>query len=230
MFKRTVSPDDLFRLKREREAADRAYNEALTALDGAVQQLQHRPRSLPAVDERQLGSLNELLSLEPAHAGPGGWRGLIRSVARRVAAPLIARQQAFNAAVVDHANRTATTHRDLVRALESALTLLHDELADLAKFETQLITYAQRVTPYVDTKDYEIDGLMRRINEDVAEAANDLERRLVGLAGALAGLATNCKSAGSRWWLGSDGLRPMSMSFARHRPASSASARLSSGS
>ena len=62
MFKRTVSPDDLFRLKREREAADRAYNEALTALDGAVQQLQHRPGSLPAVDERQLGSLNELLT------------------------------------------------------------------------------------------------------------------------------------------------------------------------
>ena len=52
------------------------------------------------------------------------------------------------------------------------------------------------MTPYVDTKDYEIDGLMRRINEDVAEAANDLERRLVGLAGALSGVSDELQK---RW-------------------------------
>ena len=33
---RTVSPDDLARLKRDREAADAAYNAALTAVDAAI--------------------------------------------------------------------------------------------------------------------------------------------------------------------------------------------------
>ena len=36
---RTISSDDLARLKRDREAVDRKYNAALTALDRAVQQL-----------------------------------------------------------------------------------------------------------------------------------------------------------------------------------------------
>ena len=36
MVKRMISADDLARLKRERESADRAYNDVLTALDAAV--------------------------------------------------------------------------------------------------------------------------------------------------------------------------------------------------
>ena len=36
MFKRTVSEDELARLKREREEADQKYNEALTQLDRSL--------------------------------------------------------------------------------------------------------------------------------------------------------------------------------------------------
>ena len=57
MTKRTISPEDLKRLYAERKAADRAYNDALTALADALQQLRDLPhrrrrttigRSLPS--------------------------------------------------------------------------------------------------------------------------------------------------------------------------------------
>ena len=48
-------PDDLAALKAERDAADREYNDALTRLDGAIQQLStdfpHPP--LPRSEEAQ---------------------------------------------------------------------------------------------------------------------------------------------------------------------------------
>ena len=44
MFKRTVSEDELARLKRKREEADQKYNEALTQLDRSLA----RPPELPS--------------------------------------------------------------------------------------------------------------------------------------------------------------------------------------
>ena len=44
MFQRTVSREDLDRLRQEREAADRAYNDALTRLDEAIRPLREPPR------------------------------------------------------------------------------------------------------------------------------------------------------------------------------------------
>ncbi len=47
MFKLSLSPEDLTRLHDEREEADRVYNEALTALDNAIQQLRDMPDAPP---------------------------------------------------------------------------------------------------------------------------------------------------------------------------------------
>ena len=49
------SPDDLEALKEERAAADRAYNEALTRLDRAIQQLPADfPQPPPVPDDYHL--------------------------------------------------------------------------------------------------------------------------------------------------------------------------------
>ena len=197
MSERTVSADDLARLKDEREEVDRAYNAALTALDGAVQQLRQLPDPPPPYDETQLPKLNtswDLLAPD-LHAGRG-WRARVRMLIWRAITPLMARQQAFNSALVDHVNRNAGMHRELSRAVGEALVVLREELANLATFQTLLVEYAQQITPYVDTKDLEVSGLMRRINEDVAETANRLDNRIVGLAGGLSGIGDELQK---RW-------------------------------
>ena len=61
---RTVSEDDLARLKREREAADARYNAALTAVDAAVQRLADLPHPPPGPDEHQVTPLNQQFALQ----------------------------------------------------------------------------------------------------------------------------------------------------------------------
>jgi SAM-dependent methyltransferase len=197
MFTRTVSTEDLARLKREREGADRLYNDALTALDGAILRLRELPHAPPAYDEHQITPLNErweLLALKPADGR--GWRGRLRALAWQMVEPLFERQQAFNSALVDHVNRNVAMHREAATAIASTLAVLREDLETLITFQSNLMFYAQQVTPYVDTKDREVAGLMRRINEDVAEVADRLDRRVAGLAGGLSGLSDELQK---RW-------------------------------
>src|SRR5215213_6295547 len=134
------SAAEIDRLKRERDEADRRYNEALTKLDAAIQ----TPRTFPGrpspFDEFQITPLNErweLLSLKPAEGA--GWLKRLRSHAWAMVAPLFERQQAFNAALVDHVNRNVATHRETARAMESALTLLREDHRRLVEFQSLLI-------------------------------------------------------------------------------------------
>ena len=73
---------------------------------------------------------------------------------------------------------------------------MREELAHLATFQTRLVEFSQKITPYVDTKDREVSGLMRRINEDVAEATHRIEQQIVGLAGGLSGVGDELQK---RW-------------------------------
>ena len=69
------SPDDLAALKAERAAADREYNDALTRLDRAIQQLPAGfPPSPSGLDEHQITPLNTLWKIDVPRSG-GGWRG-----------------------------------------------------------------------------------------------------------------------------------------------------------
>ena len=78
MFNRPLTVDDLARLKQERDDADRAYNDALTALDGAVQRLRDMPPSPPSYDEHQITPLNERWDLLQARPNnQPGWRGRV---------------------------------------------------------------------------------------------------------------------------------------------------------
>lgn len=178
MRTRPGSADELARLKRERADADRLYGDALTALDGAIQKLRDLPHPPPPPDELQITPLNErweLLPLRPT--GGSGWLTRVRAKVWAMVAPLFERQQAFNSALVDHLNRNVSTQRETARAIASTLSVLREELESLIHFQTRLVLYAQQITPYVDTKDREVAGLMHGLAAGLSGLGDELQKR-----------------------------------------------------
>jgi SAM-dependent methyltransferase len=187
---RTVTPDDLARLKADREAADAAYNAALTGVDQSLQQVPALPHPPPGPDEHQITPLNE--SWDILRAAPGqasGWRGLLTRFIWRVVEPVAGAQQRFNSVLVDHVNRNLEREREVSRAIESAIGLARNNIDEAIRFQSHLISYLQSITPFVDTKDYEFAALTRRAIEDVGNAVARLEEVSRGLAAGLSGLS-----------------------------------------
>ena len=171
------NPDDLEALKAERAAADREYNDALTRLDRAIQQLPAEfPQPPPGPDEHQVTPLNTLWKID-APQPPAGFGGPVIRAVRKMVAPLIEQQQAFNAAVVDHVNRSVPVTRDTRASIASTLTVLHDSLAELVRFQSLLVTFLQQVTPYVDTRDRDVAGLLRGLSGAINAVADELMKR-----------------------------------------------------
>src|SRR3954464_737992 len=168
--------DDLEALDAERLAADRAYNDALTRLDRAIQALPAAfPHPPPAPDENQITPLNALWKIgAPAS---GGLRGRFVGAVRRAVAPLFEQQQAFNSAVVDHINRNVVTGRHTRESIDSTLTLLRDTIADLIKLQSRLVIFVQQITPYVETKDRSVAGLLRGLSGAIDSIADELLKR-----------------------------------------------------
>ena len=174
-------PDDLATLKAERDAADRAYNDALTRLDRAIQKLpQDFPHPPPGPDEHQITPLNALWKIG-APSAAGGLRGWIGSAVRRMVAPLFDQQQAFNSAVVDHLNRNVPVARETRAAIASTLTVLRDTIAELVRFQSLLIVYLQQITPYVDTRDRDVAGVIRGLSGAINGVADELLKRSEGM-------------------------------------------------
>jgi len=170
-------PDDLAALKAERDAADRAYNEALTRLDRAIQQLPADfPQPPPGLDESTIATLNTLWALETPPEG-SGWRGRFAAAVRRVVAPSFDRQQAFNAALVDHLNRSLPAARATRESMASTLTVLHDTIAELVGFQSLLVVFLQQITPYVDTRDRDVAGLLRGLSGAINAVAEEVLKR-----------------------------------------------------
>lgn len=172
------SAAELARLEQERDNADRAYNEALTRVDGSIKpprELPHPPRSY---DDHQIPTLNErweLLSLKPADGG--GWLQRLRQHMWAMVAPLFERQQAFNSALVDHVNRNAAMHREASQALAATIDAVRENQQLFAEFQTLLILYFQLVTPYVDTKDRHVTGLMHGVAAGLQGLGDDIQKR-----------------------------------------------------
>ncbi len=173
-------PDDLFdlqSLKAKRDEADRAYNDALTRLDQALQQLPADfPHPPPLPDEHQVTPLNTLWKLDAPPAG-GGLRQRFIAAVRRVVAPMFEQQQAFNAALVDHINRSVPVDRETRAAIESTIAVLRTQLAELTRFQSLLIMFLQQITPYVDTRDRDVAGLLRGLSGAIDAVADELLRR-----------------------------------------------------
>ena len=89
----------------------------------------------------------------------GGWlQRKIGGLAWRVAAPFFERQQAFNAALVDHVNRGLPIDKANREAIAAGLHYTRDALGEIRAFQSTLIVYFQQLTSYVDTKDFEHPG------------------------------------------------------------------------
>jgi len=170
-------PDDLAALKAEREVADREYNDALTRLDRAVQQLPADfPHPPPVPDEHQVTPLNTLWKIETRLPARGWRRGFVAGV-RRAVAPLFEQQQAFNSAVVDHVNRNVQVARQTREAMATTLDVLRGTIEDLIRFQNLLVLFVQQITPYVDTRDRDVAGLLRGLSGAINSVADELMKR-----------------------------------------------------
>lgn len=201
---RTVGEADLARLKAERHDADRRYNDALTALDAALQKLPALPAPPPLPDETQITPLNERWAITThVPPPPGGIKGRLARFVLGLITPALDQQQAFNSALVDHLNRNTAQQRIVPEVLATTLDVMRDQVEHLATFESRLIQYLQTLTPFVDTKDHEFHGLATRITEDVAEAFDRLSHTVRGLAAALDGVSDDVLKRWERY----EGLR-----------------------
>lgn len=187
-FTRSIDKTHLARLKAAREEADAAYNAALSALDSALPAVPTMPHASAAPDESQVTPLNERFAILGGVQPPGGVKGRLLRPVWAFLAPIFARQEAFNATLVDHVNRNVAAARSVRDSQLAVIETLRIELERLASFHSALIIYLQQITPYVDTKDYEFNGLATRRVEDVGEAVETLHHRTVGPGGAISGV------------------------------------------
>ena len=176
----------LQRLKREREAGDRAYNEAFTALDHALMRRPEFPHPPPPYDEHQLTPLNAACDIgatsafagAAAHAPYGrGLKGRLAAFVWRLVGPPLQKQSTFNSLLVDHLNRNAAAHREAGRAIDSVIGMLRGQISDLLLFQSRLVVYLQQITLYVDTKDRETAGQALIVNAALNATAEDLAKR-----------------------------------------------------
>jgi SAM-dependent methyltransferase len=188
--KRTVSIEDLERLKRQRETNDGAYDLALTRVDAALFTVPDLPHPPPPPDEHQVTPINvrwEILRARPG-AG-GGLRGRLARLVWRLVEPLFAEQQAFNSLVVDHINRNIRPQRETAKAIDSSIALIGGQLQRVVDFHSTLLQYLQRITPFVNSKDYEFAALARRVYEDAEDEIQSLARTQRALSAAIQGLS-----------------------------------------
>lgn len=172
------TPRLVSRLAAERAEAHRRYNEALTALDRAIQALPEFPAPPPPYDEQQLPVINEALRSIPAGqpARPSWWHKTIVDSTWRVIGPMFERQAAFNAALVDHLNRNAVAHREVSAALAAALPATRTGFESLIRFESLLVQFLQQITPLADAGDREIRDAIATL-QSVAEVAQRASAR-----------------------------------------------------
>ena len=181
--------DDLIaRLERERLAADRIYNDALTAVDRAVSPPAMLPPAPAPADRSQLAAINERAQILPQGSTPidGSLKGRLAGFIWRLIGPSLQKQAEFNAAVADHLNRAAEAHDRWVEAAARLRETMQAELQTVARFESLLVQYLQTVTAYVDTKDRSLGGTDVRDRLALAEQRILVIKRELDRAGAAA--------------------------------------------
>ena len=139
MFTRTIGLQDLERLRHEREAADLAYNNALTRLDAAVRPSAGLPELAPEAHTDALAKLESLAALAPDVHPPREpfWRRWLRRLMAPAMLPWLERQAEFNRTLVDHLVRTTAGRRQERNASERMIAVLGAELGALASFQSQ---------------------------------------------------------------------------------------------
>jgi O-antigen chain-terminating methyltransferase len=168
----------LRRLDREREEADRRYNDALTALDRALPRPGEWPSPRPTVDDSQLPSINDAWNVAAAApAAQPGWRGRLSGFIWRTVGPYLQQQASFNARLVDHLNRNVAAANEAHRRAEETTARLRDEFGRLAEFHARTIEYLQQMTAYIDTRDRRAAGGALVLNASLSGLAENVDKR-----------------------------------------------------
>ncbi len=87
--------------------------------------------------------------------------------------PIFERQQAFNAALVDHVNRNVASARAPQQVADATAQVLAAHASALATFQSHLILYLQQVTAYVDTKDRLVAGSLMSVYDAALNGLTD---------------------------------------------------------
>ena len=155
--------DALARLDRLRKESDRLYNDALTALDGAIPERPALPEPPARFDDRQIHPLNKswrLVSETDVDLGTG-WRRRLRQLVWNLVGPILQRQERFNAALVEHINHNHPGTSASRTSASGVIAAFDTHLQALAAFHGRLIQYLQQITLYVDAKDRHAIGRLR---------------------------------------------------------------------
>jgi SAM-dependent methyltransferase len=176
--------DLLARLERERLEADRLYNEALTAVDRAIQEAPALPDPPPPYDDSRVTPINLGWKILPGGPPPvdRSLKGRLRGFIWRLVGPPIDAQQQFNAEIVDHINRNVAAHQELQRTTSALLGAARQQFEALARFQSLLVQYLQTITGYIDTKDRRAGG------DELRERVTFAERRILALKRQLEGM------------------------------------------
>ena len=172
----------LERLRKERDAADARYNDALTALDRAMRPPAALPSPAPGLDDHQIAALNQAWNILPSEPATTGVKGRLAGFVWRSVAPYFQRQLTFNSLLVDHINRTAAAQREAWRAAEAIATVHRDHVAGVAEFQSHLMLLLQQITAYVDTKDRDAGSGALVLNAALSGLAENVAKRLESLA------------------------------------------------
>ena len=179
--------DDLLdRLERERLDADRVYNDALTAVDAAIQTAPTLPGGPRRYDETRVGELNDAWKIlrDAPRQQDRTIAGRLRAFIWRLVGPPLQAQERFNAALVDHLNRNISVHHGIQQATAAMIDAARREFDALARFESLLVQYLQTVTPYLDTK------VRRAGGDELRDRVSLAEQRILALKRDLDGRAT----------------------------------------
>jgi SAM-dependent methyltransferase len=169
--------DLLARLERERLEADRLYNEALTAVDRAIQEAPALPDPPRSYDDSRVTPINLAWTILPDGPPPidRSLKGRLRGFVWRLIGPPIEAQQRFNGEIVDHINRNVAAHQELQQATSALIAAARRQFEALARFESLLVQYLQTITGYIDTKDRRAGG------DEVRERVTLAEQRILAL-------------------------------------------------
>jgi len=169
--------DLLARLERERVEADRLYNDALTAVDRAIQTAPSLPSPPAAYDTARIAAINQSWDILPdgPPAPDASVRGRLRAFVWRLVGPPIESQKRFNAALVEHLNRNMRGHEDASRAMAALVGAVREQFDALIRFESLLVHYLGTVTAYIDTKDRAAGG------NELRERIGLIEQRIAAM-------------------------------------------------
>jgi len=169
--------ETLQRLAKERDDADRRYNEALTALDGAATPRLETPDPAPPFDDHQIAALNSAWNILPAPPVGSGVRGKLTALVWGIVAPYFQRQLTFNSWLVDHLNRNLTAARNAHQAALEDAEAIRAHSRGLVEFQARLIQYLQQITLYVDTRDRAAGSGALVLNAAISGVAEGIDKR-----------------------------------------------------